>query len=683
MAYSNSSLKTPTVLEQLLEEINFQRTKEMRQLLKDESGFVMLQGTTYWTDLFVRHFLFQNESTMDCDDLLFFVRKKHVKGSPRYLPKFETEVDVFRKDSRKLPIGDPDIDWEETVYLNLIIHQFEYTLTLAICTRTSPKELQVLKRHSQKVYASPSRRRMDTKGEVEEITYPHICFMVDNFDEVFHDILVRDGEMVCVELLAADRSGSIQGVIFLGSIRYDALKKVYDARQSSLSTKMAQRMTFGLFSTSTTQRCEFVRMKGPQGKGHAEMAVTKPKGSGVETPTSEPGYCATDMWDSDCEDDPDDFYVYRSQRRLSDPSANLNNLSAVGGSQADVKARSESEGLDCIDNGVSEIEAGDLRDDKTGSASTSNCCGCFQRRNRETSLEMYSMGCTVHNHKKCSRRARIGPPDSDCAFTEEPSKSQTKLKETHENANFSSIAEYELADDAISLDKKGVSECVSKFYDPAKNLYITVNGKEELPCVHEVKYCLADIEAAVNSKYINKLSENNRKTFAKLAENSDRLKENKNENGNFSQSNMRNVYSYCTLPKNRRRNSCQKFWLKHINPPKRVTPDGTHIYYWCDVQKKNDSELDDGAYNPLWTMRGFTTNIPFLEGKQKSTICPIKCVFNLCNTAMVEYCQRYFRSPRGAYFNILNCEISTSIGNEHLSYGQFIFHLRIEYRDIG
>lgn len=36
MAFSNSALlKTPTMLEQLLEEINFQRTKEMRQLLKD------------------------------------------------------------------------------------------------------------------------------------------------------------------------------------------------------------------------------------------------------------------------------------------------------------------------------------------------------------------------------------------------------------------------------------------------------------------------------------------------------------------------------------------------------------------------------------------------------------------------------------------------------------------------
>lgn len=38
--------------------------------------------------------------------------------------------------------------------------------------------------------------------------------------------------MVCVELVASDHEGSVQSVIFLGSIRYDALKKVYDARVS-------------------------------------------------------------------------------------------------------------------------------------------------------------------------------------------------------------------------------------------------------------------------------------------------------------------------------------------------------------------------------------------------------------------------------------------------------------------
>ena len=43
-------------------------------------------------------------------------------------------------------------------------------------------------------------------------------------------MLVRDGEMVCVELVASDHNGTRQAVIFLGSIRYDALKRVYDAR---------------------------------------------------------------------------------------------------------------------------------------------------------------------------------------------------------------------------------------------------------------------------------------------------------------------------------------------------------------------------------------------------------------------------------------------------------------------
>lgn len=55
--------------------------------------------------------------------------------------------------------------------------------------------------------------------------------------------------------------------------------------------------------------------------------------------------------------------MYRHQRRLSDPSANINNFVRGGWkSKLDMKSRSENEGLDCLDNGVSEIEAGDVRD---------------------------------------------------------------------------------------------------------------------------------------------------------------------------------------------------------------------------------------------------------------------------------------------------------------------------------
>ena len=50
--------------------------------------------------------------------------------------------------------------------------------------------MQVLRRSTQEVWASPSHRRMDSKSESEEMTYPFVCFTVDNFDEAFSDIQV-------------------------------------------------------------------------------------------------------------------------------------------------------------------------------------------------------------------------------------------------------------------------------------------------------------------------------------------------------------------------------------------------------------------------------------------------------------------------------------------------------------
>jgi hypothetical protein len=586
MAFANASsfLKPPTMLEQLLEEINFQRTKEMRQLLKDDSGFVMLQGTTYWTDLFVRHFLFQTEHCIDCDDLLFFVRKRHVKGSSRFLPKFETEVDVFRKDSRKLPIGDPDIDWEETVYLNLIIHQFDYTLTLAICTRTSPKELQVLKRHSQKVYASPSRRRMDTKGELEEMTYPHICFMVDNFDEVFCDILVRDGEMVCVELVASDRDGAIQGVIFLGSIRYDALKKVYDAR-SSLSSKMAQRMTFGLFSGAATQRVEFVRMKGPQGKGHAEMAVTKPKGSGAETPTSEPGLCATDMWDSDWDEDPEDFYVYRHQRRLSDPSANLNNFVRGGWKTkpyetTGAKSRSENEGLDSMANGLTEIEAGDVRDELEfclHSSTTTSCCTAPR----------------CHCDLPHSRTERMLPPS---------------MGMTQSYSSASPVCEQRV---------KWCPSCINN----------NVGSGGQKVCVEAASCEEKEVDCSV-AKTNNDGDIEDGDCDVMLQSCEEVLTDEPNDVACVRQREKRSFTRTGSLPKKWKDsvNSHTKAWGRSMAPPYRLTPDGTIVNYWCDLPRKSvtgSHELDDGAYNPLWTMRGFTQTFHFWKETRRAQSVPL------------------------------------------------------------
>jgi len=58
-----------------------------------------------------------------------------------------------------------------------------------------------------------------------------------------------------------------------------------------------------------------------------------------------------------------------TQRRLSDPSANLNNFVRGGWKTkpyetTGAKSRSENEGLDSMANGLTEIEAGDVRDGK-------------------------------------------------------------------------------------------------------------------------------------------------------------------------------------------------------------------------------------------------------------------------------------------------------------------------------
>lgn len=204
--------------------------------------------------------------------------------------------------------------------------------------------------------------------------------------------------------------------------------------------------------------------------------------------------------------------------------------------------------------------------------------------------------------KRCAQRARLGPPDNDCSYSINISKllndsetnlnedknqttTQRNIQESQQNANYT---ECEYADDAINLEKKDVSDCISScsfnrtvFNEAAKNPYITVNGKEELPCVHEIKYYLSE-----NMTQIEKISESEI-LGNQIINNRDRNKIRKNINGNYNQVNVKNIYSYCTLPKNKKKVTCPKYWLRHANPPKRVTPDGTHIYYWCDIHKKN------------------------------------------------------------------------------------------------
>nr|XP_039258134.1 uncharacterized protein KIAA0930 homolog [Styela clava] len=233
---------------------------------KTDDECVSVAPIAFWTQLFAKYFLHVNHPHHD--DMLFYVQKDPMLHQER------AEVKVFRRESTKNPgLGDPSFDWTETLYLNLILQQLQYKLTCAICSRRSPEDVTIHKKVSQVVYASPSRHDMDAKGPAAELSYPNIFFPIDSFDEIWTDLHLREGEMVCVEIIAHDKNMEFISVIFLGSVNYDALMKVYQKKTEGLgtATKWASMISMGLYKPPS--ETQFVKMKGPSGKGYAEMAV--------------------------------------------------------------------------------------------------------------------------------------------------------------------------------------------------------------------------------------------------------------------------------------------------------------------------------------------------------------------------------------------------------------------------
>lgn len=265
---------------------------------------------------------------------------------------------------------------------------------------------------------------------------------------------------------------------------------------------------------------------------------------------------------------------------------------------------------------------------RPASVSKSDCCGCFQRKKREslTLSDIYARPCSTPG--KCALRAPLGPPENQCACATAPNTIQSllrqsdyelgkekakhkqqKKKDTRRNANYT---EFEFADDAISLNNETIDDHPNEVRATqetsfTENPYITVNGKEELPCVHEIKK-YNNISAVVNGSISPKKTVANDET--KLS-NNEKLKcavtNNINKNlkanfdGNYNKLCVSKIYSYCTLPKRSKNGTTSggvtvKGARPAFIPPKRITPDGTHIYYWCDLHKK----CNNGKY--IWMM---------------------------------------------------------------------------------
>lgn len=196
---------------------------------------------------------------------------------------------------------------------------------------------------------------------------------------------------------------------------------------------------------------------------------------------------------------------------------------------------------------------------------------------------MYKLNVKCHNYKQYSGRIPVESSDINSVSTKRKSykKILDKSEDSQKNANFE---ECEFADDAITLNED-VGLCQSGrnnklFLYKNGNSYAIVNGIEELPCIHKCYLKKSSLNIAGGGILKNSI---HTIQYVKDLSNKDHGIINAN-----SQANMKNVYGYCTIPKRKGKFRYPKYLSKNMILPKRITPDGTHIYYWCDVHKKEN-----------------------------------------------------------------------------------------------
>ena len=122
----------------------------------------------FWTDIFANVFLLDDnqddpnaKGSITHDDLLFFVSNSDTQVTTNCVPFFvlqckwficndllihneKEKIGVFRRDSKQLPcLTDFSYDWEETVYLNLIMHKVS-ALSSYIQDQTTIKYLFII-----------------------------------------------------------------------------------------------------------------------------------------------------------------------------------------------------------------------------------------------------------------------------------------------------------------------------------------------------------------------------------------------------------------------------------------------------------------------------------------------------------------------------------------------------------
>ncbi|KAF8952046.1 hypothetical protein BGZ46_003692 [Entomortierella lignicola] len=283
-----------------------------------------------WQQLFYEFFLSENSDDRN-DDLLFFVQKLPTEAEngglgvdPIFVKRNVKSTAGFSPQHFLTPEQEAVVLWKDTFFLNVIV-QLPCKLTVSVCSRVSVTDpiTGITKSSmtctqgyvSKRVYAMPTKSRVDVKEAAVECSWPLIYYVIDDYEEMFEQLFVRDNEYLCVELAVTlpssatsrtesgypsshkenshwnsipgdDRphvgkpfpstisrggdkggGGSDKIVLFHGAVGFSNLLGIY---QNKAASKVERKFKFGPHTVPT----EFIMMRGPRGHGHAQVAIT-------------------------------------------------------------------------------------------------------------------------------------------------------------------------------------------------------------------------------------------------------------------------------------------------------------------------------------------------------------------------------------------------------------------------
>jgi Uncharacterized conserved protein (DUF2045) len=226
---------------------------------------------------------FLSNGDYDVDDMLYFVKRQPYQPSELFIKRKSFGLIGISEDEKLL------VDWNKTLLLNLITH-LKYTLILSVCKRdmfvgdSSSEGPIVLSQLCRTVYASPDRTQLEKKGIKYETAYPLIYFMLDDFESTFTNLPLFPNQYICVELftqipcddniinsnppLGIRRPGNVhpdEVCLFQGTVSYESLSFVF---KNKAKDKVLERR-----DSSDETHFEFILMRGPEGKGQAQLAI--------------------------------------------------------------------------------------------------------------------------------------------------------------------------------------------------------------------------------------------------------------------------------------------------------------------------------------------------------------------------------------------------------------------------